>query len=120
MSMYNRLAALFSRYSFDHHADQALALLQPSAPAAPELPIGSAADTPPLRLIPPVNGGTAGRARTDSPGAAGHPNQWPIDWDIVREGLAHLRAVMADGIAWIDEIDPTPAGLAQAAPDART
>lgn len=115
MSMRDTLSSLFGRYSFAQHADQALALTQPSATAAPDLPpAGCAADTSPLRLVPPVVGDRP--AAPTSRDAAGHP----IDWDIVREGLAHLRAVMTDAIAWIDEIDPTPDGLAQVAADTRT
>lgn len=111
MNIVDRLTNLFGRYSFDQHTDQALALLEPSATDAPAI---AHADASPLRLLPPAV--EDGPAAPTSRGAAGHP----IDWDIVREGLAHLRAVMTDGIAWIDEIYPTPTGLAQASADTRT
>lgn len=71
MNIVDRLTNLFGRYSFDHHTDQALALLEPSAPAAPELPTGCAADTSPLRLVPPVVGDRP--AASTSRDAAGHP-----------------------------------------------
>lgn len=88
---------------------------QPSATVAPELTGPErTAGTSPLRLIPEQADGLAAPGLTH-PGAASHPSQWPIDWGVVREGLANLRATFIEAVAWIDEIDPTAAGLAQAA-----
>ncbi len=47
-------------------------------------------------------------ASTEQAGAVGHP----IDWDNIRSDLAHLRSVLLDALVWLDEIDPTPTGLA--------
>lgn len=64
----------------------------------------------------PIASLTDGPAAPESPGAAGiHPSQWPTDWDNIRRDLAHLRSVLTEALAWIDEIDPTPAGLAAVA-----
>lgn len=71
------------------------------------------ADTSPLQVVPECADGSA--APVEEAGAADHP----LDWDAVREGLANLSAVLTDALAWIDEIDPTPGGLAQAAEHAR-
>lgn len=122
MSIITTLTNLFGRYSFDHHTDQALALTQPSATDAPAI---AHADASPLRLVPPAP--EDGPAAPTSRGAAGHPTAWPIDWDQTRDDLATLRILCgaladtcADVIECIDDLDPTPAGLAQAAADART
>lgn len=55
---------------------------------------------------PAVQGGEAS--------AAGHPNSDVVDWGAVREGIAELRTVLVDALAWLDEIDPTAAGLTKA------
>lgn len=86
----------------------------PHEPSArPELRALNCADQSP-RLGRPGVGGPA--APGSPPGAAGiHPSQWPTDWDNIRRDLAHLRSVLTEALAWIDEIDPTPAGLAAVA-----
>lgn len=84
----------------------------------------SAAPRPLLRAVVDTSaqrptGGTAGIRSVDgpaapaSPGAVGiHPSQWPMDWDGIRRDLNHLRSALTEALAWIDEIDPTPGGLA--------
>lgn len=42
-------------------------------------------------------------------GAVGH---LPTDWANIRRDLAHLRSVLQEALVWLDEIDPTPRGLA--------
>lgn len=54
---------------------------------------------------PPVQSGEAS--------TGGHPN---VDWDVIREGMASLRTTLVDALAWLDEIDPTAAGLAATDP----
>lgn len=49
-------------------------------------------------------------ASAEQAGAVGHP-----DWDNIRRDLAHLRSVLLDALCWLDEIDPTPTGLAAVA-----
>lgn len=105
MSLRASLSRLFSEFN--------QALSQSSVQATPT-PLGRPADASPLTVVPELADGLAAPGLTP-PGAASHPSQWPIDWDVVREGLANLRATLIDAVAWIDEIDPTAAGLAQAA-----
>ncbi|MGV0627173.1 hypothetical protein [Mycolicibacter minnesotensis] len=74
MSWRRKLAQLFSEWAhdFDDAVTDALDLFQPSAQAAP-IPQGRSAGTSPLRLVPEL-ADKAGRTRTVSPGAAGHPD----------------------------------------------
>ena len=65
-------------------------------------------DSSPRPGSPGVDGPTAS---TEQAGAVGHP----IDWDNIRRDLAHLRSVLEDALCWLDEIDPTPTGLAAVA-----
>jgi|GEM_PF-3731760 len=45
-------------------------------------------------------------------GVSDHPGQWPA---IDREHLAEVRSAVACVLDWLDRLDPTPLGLAQAA-----
>lgn len=42
------------------------------------------------------------------------PVDWPTDWDSIRDGLQGVREALIDAVSWIDQIDPTPTGLADA------
>jgi len=80
----------------------------PHEPSArPELRALHCADQSP-RLGRP---GVDGPAAPTCPGAVGHP----IDWDGFRRDLNSLRSVLTDALCWLDEIDPTPGGLAAVA-----
>lgn len=83
----------------------------PHEPSARKTPVVAHADSSPrtASAVPGVDGPTA----PTSPGAVGHP----IDWDNIRRDLAHLRSVLTEALEWIDEIDPTPGGLAAVAVD---
>ena len=95
-----RYFGLWSRPLFD--ADL------PDEPSTrPELRALNCVDSSPRHGSPGVDGPTAS---TEQAGAVGHP----IDWDNIRRDLAHLRSVLEDALCWLDEIDPTPAGLADA------
>ena len=112
-----------------------------SAPAAP-IPCARPADTSPPQAIPGRSADGLAAPGPVTPGAASHPNQWPVDWaairndidamrrlptaaaDGMRDELADIRALAAalvhtaiDLVARIDRIDPTPGGLAGAVTD---
>lgn len=60
-------------------------------------------------LMPCTSGVDGPAAQGGEASAAGHPN---MDWAVIREGMAELRSVLVDALAWLDEIDPVAAGLA--------
>lgn len=76
----------------------------------PDEPSPSAA---PLRLVDasprPGSPGVDGPTAPVASGAVGQPT----DWDGVRRDLDHLRSVLTEALAWIDELDPTPMELAE-------
>lgn len=78
----------------------------PHEPSTVRPPTLRAVDTSPRPGSPGVDGPTA-------PVASGAVGQ-PTDWDGVRRDLDHLRSVLTEALAWIDELDPTPMGLAEA------
>lgn len=45
-------------------------------------------------------------------GASERPGQWPV---MDREQLAEVRSAVVSVLDWIDRLDPTPLGLAEAA-----
>lgn len=107
MSMFRRIADAFREWPFDVGHQLALAhdYDLPDEPSTVR-PVLRAVDTSPRPGSPGVDGPTA-------PVASGAVGQ-PTDWDGVRRDLDHLRSVLTEALAWIDELDPTPMGLAEA------